>query len=51
MPETSDSKERLLIGTKVPIIDTVDVFGNKINLVELLENHNGLLLDFHRGAW
>jgi hypothetical protein len=51
MPETSNSGDRLPIGTKVPIIDTVDVFNNKINLTELLQTNRGLIIDFHRGAW
>ena len=51
MPETTISLERLPIGTKVPIIDKVDVFNKKINLAEDLKNHPGIIIDFHRGAW
>lgn len=51
MPKTSISLERVPIGTKVPIIDTVDVFNKKINLTEDLKNHPGIIIDFHRGAW
>ncbi len=49
--ETSKPEERLPLGTKVPNIDTVDVFDNKINLAEDLKNHPGIIIDFHRGAW
>lgn len=49
--ETSNPEERLPLGTKVPNIDTVDVFNNKINLAEELKNHSGVIIDFHRGAW
>ncbi|KKK43693.1 hypothetical protein LCGC14_0500600 [marine sediment metagenome] len=49
--ETSKPEERLPLGTKVPNIDTVDVFNNKINLAEDLKNYPGIIIDFHRGAW
>ncbi|MHA1987027.1 MAG: hypothetical protein ACW98D_10345 [Promethearchaeota archaeon] len=49
--ETSNSEERLLLGTDAPTIDTIDVFNNKINLTEILRENNGVLIDFHRGAW
>ena len=47
----SDSEKGLQIGSKAPMIDTVDIHGNKINLTELLQENRGLLIDFFRGAW
>jgi len=48
---TSNSEIGLSLGTKAPIIDTNDIFENKINLTTLLQNYQGVLLDFFRGAW
>ena len=47
----SNSEKGLKTGTKAPMIDTVDVHGNKINLAEILQENRGLLIDFFRGAW
>ncbi len=41
----------LSVGTKAPVIETQDVFGNDINLTNLLKNHRGVLIDFFRAAW
>ncbi len=49
--ETSNSEERLLLNTDAPLIDTVDVFNNEINLTEILKEKNGVIIDFHRAAW
>ena len=49
--ETPKSEERLPLGTDAPIIDTIDVFNNEINLTEILKENNGVIIDFHRGAW
>ena len=49
--ETSNSEERLPLDTDAPLIDTVDVFNNKINLTEILKENNGIIIDFHRAAW
>ncbi len=49
--ETSNSDERLPLDTNAPMIDTVDAFGNPINLTEILKENNGLIIDFHRAAW
>ncbi len=49
--ETSNSEERLLLDTDAPLIDTVDVFNNEINLTEILKENNGVIIDFHRAAW
>jgi len=47
----SNSEKGLKTGTKAPMIDTVDIHGNKINLAEILQENRGLLIDFFRGAW
>jgi len=49
--ETSNSEERLPIDADAPLIDTVDVFDNEINLTEILKENNGVIIDFHRAAW
>ena len=49
--EISNSDERLTLDTNAPMIDTVDVFGNPINLTEILNENKGLIIDFHRAAW
>ena len=41
----------LPLGVKAPIINTTDIFDNNINLIEILQNHDGVVLDFFRGAW
>jgi peroxiredoxin len=41
----------LSVGETAPPFSTRDVYGNKINLDEILRTHNGLLIDFFRGAW
>ncbi len=41
----------LQINTKAPLIDTVDIYGNPINLKDLLLSYNGVLIDFFRGNW
>ena len=38
-------------GVTAPFIDTKDINGNLINLKKLLEEYNGLLIDFFRGNW
>ncbi len=47
----SHSEKGLHIGSKAPMIDTVDVLGKKINLTNILQENRGLLIDFFRGAW
>ncbi|MHA2035973.1 MAG: hypothetical protein ACW972_01360 [Promethearchaeota archaeon] len=49
--ESSNSEERLPLDTTVPMIDTVDVFKNSINLTEILKENRGVIIDFHRAAW
>ena len=34
-----------------PMINTVDIYNNPVNLKELLQTHNAVLIDFFRGAW
>ncbi len=49
--EPSNSDERLPLDTNAPMIDTVDVFNNEINLTEILKENRGVIIDFHRAAW
>jgi hypothetical protein len=49
--EPSNSDERLPLDTNAPMIDTVDVFNNEINLTKILKENRGVIIDFHRGAW
>jgi hypothetical protein len=41
----------LSVGSKAPMIDTQDIYGNSINLNKLLEEYDGVLIDFFRGNW
>lgn len=41
----------LPIGTIAPLFETIDIYGNQINLLELLTNYKGVLIDFFRGNW
>jgi len=36
---------------KAPLIDTINIYGNPINLNDLLKKFNGVLIDFFRGNW
>ncbi|MHA1987152.1 MAG: hypothetical protein ACW98D_10970 [Promethearchaeota archaeon] len=36
---------------KAPQIDTVDIYENQVNLSQLLNEYNGVLIDFFRGNW
>ncbi|MHA2006999.1 MAG: hypothetical protein ACXABO_05380 [Promethearchaeota archaeon] len=36
---------------KAPQIDTIDIYGNPINLNNLLGEYDGVLIDFFRGNW
>jgi len=47
----SNSEKGLMTGSKAPMIDTVDINGEKINLTDILQENRGLLIDFFRGAW
>ncbi|MCK4382387.1 MAG: hypothetical protein KAW66_03755 [Candidatus Lokiarchaeota archaeon] len=47
----SNSEKGLKTGSKAPMIDTVDIYGEKIKLTDILQEHRGLLIDFFRGAW
>jgi hypothetical protein len=48
---TSNSEERLPVDTDAPIIETVDVFEDEVNLLEILNENRGVIIDFHRAAW
>jgi hypothetical protein len=39
------------INIKAPLINTIDIYENQINLNEILNDFNGVLLDFFRGNW
>ena len=41
----------LSVGSIAPIFETVDIYGNEMNLMKLLESYNGVLIDFFRGNW
>ena len=41
----------LTIGTKAPIIETNDIYGNGVSLNDLLRENDFILIDFYRGAW
>ena len=38
-------------GSIAPVFDTKDIYGNEMNLVNLLEEYDGVLIDFFRGNW
>ena len=39
------------LNLKAPQIDTVDIYNNQVNLIDLLKDYNGVLIDFFRGNW
>jgi hypothetical protein len=41
----------LSVGSKAPVFDTEDIYGNSINLIQLLKNFKGVIIDFFRGNW
>ena len=41
----------LSVGSIAPLIDTQDIYGNTINLNDLLLEFKGIFLDFFRGSW
>lgn len=41
----------LSAGELAPKISTTDINGEKIDSKEILQNYNGLIIDFFRGAW
>ncbi len=41
----------LNLNTKAPLIDTIDIYENPINLNDLLKTYDGVLIDFFRGNW
>jgi hypothetical protein len=36
---------------KAPQINTIDIYGNLVNLANLLKEYNGVIIDFFRGTW
>ncbi|MFX1568752.1 MAG: hypothetical protein ACFFCV_10350 [Promethearchaeota archaeon] len=49
--ETTERPRGLGLHIKAPMIDTFDIYGNPINLKNLLKEYNGILIDFFRGTW
>lgn len=47
----SNPKYGLNLGVIAPTIKKNDIFDNIINLIEILRNNRGVILDFFRGAW
>jgi hypothetical protein len=41
----------LPIGNNAPLIDTIDIDGENVNLIKLLEKYRGVLIDLFRGSW
>ena len=41
----------LNINAKAPLFETVDLYDNPINLKDLLNNYDGVMIDFFRGNW
>lgn len=41
----------LRTGTLAPQFDIKDIDGKTVNLKNLLNNYNGVLIDFFRGNW
>jgi len=39
------------INSKAPMINTVDIYENPININDLLQIYDGVLIDFFRGNW
>ena len=37
--------------SNAPIFNTEDIYGKKMNLEHLLEEYNGVMIDFFRGNW
>jgi hypothetical protein len=51
MNQESRGPSGLSVGTTAPMIDTQDIYGKPINLNKLLQEFNGILIDFFRGSW
>lgn len=41
----------LPIGIEAPLIETTDIYGNKVSLTNILKEKDFILIDFFRGAW
>ncbi len=48
---SSNTVNRLSIGTKAPMIDTIDVFDKAINLTNIAQENRGVIIEIFRGAW
>ncbi len=49
--ESTPRPRGLGLNSKAPPINTIDIYGNPINLSNLLREYNGILIDFFRGTW
>jgi hypothetical protein len=47
----STPNKGLELGTRAPVIETEDIDGDNVNLIKLVDKHDGVLLDFFRGSW
>jgi hypothetical protein len=45
------SNKSIPVGDNSPSIETVDVHDKLVNFSNLLETHDGILIDFYRGMW
>jgi len=41
----------LLENSIAPMFDTKDIYGKEMNLETLLEEYDGVMIDFFRGNW
>ena len=51
LEKEENKKHGLSVGTVAPFIKSKDINGNSINSNELLQEYDGILIDFFRGAW
>ncbi len=49
--DSSANDKGLSVGEIAPKISTTDINGNKMDSEKILQNYNGLLIDFFRGTW
>ena len=49
--EETQRPRGLGLHVKAPMINTIDIYGNTINLTNLLKEYNGIIVDFFRGTW
>ena len=47
----STPEKGLYLGINAPLIDSIDIDGETVNLLKLLEKYRGVLIDLFRGSW